>query len=157
MSERLKQRLRQLKFIATMFNMAMDEFNNVMGPETIQTIFRLIGESQGEAVEKRLKEKYKIDKWTTELFAEKVVKDVIDPAVGVGNSEIKVNNNEMTIIIKECPFKKAGIKIGEKFFCTYTEGLIDTISKKAFNNTEFKSVKLKSTEVCDCTFNVTIK
>ena len=58
MSERLKARLKQLKFISSMFSMAMDEFDKVMGPETIQTIFRLIGENQGAVVEQRLKEKY---------------------------------------------------------------------------------------------------
>ena len=70
MSAGLKARLKQLKFISSMFSMAMDEFNNVMGPETIQTIFRLIGERQGEAVEKRVKEKNNVDKWTPELFQE---------------------------------------------------------------------------------------
>lgn len=39
---RSKQIIMQLKFIASMFKMAMEEFNSVMGPETIQTIFRLI-------------------------------------------------------------------------------------------------------------------
>jgi len=152
MSERLKQRLKQLKFISSMFSMAMDEFNNVMGPETIQTIFRLIGERQGEAVEKRLREKYKIDNWTPELFAEKVVNDVIDPAVGVGASEIKFNSNEISVIIKDCPFKRAGIKIGNKFYCTYTEGLIETIAKKALDLSEFNSIKLRAIDNCDCSF-----
>ena len=152
MSERLKQRFKQLKFISSMFSMAMDEFNNVMGPETIQTIFRLIGERQGEAVEKRLREKYKIDNWTPELFAEKVVNDVIDPAVGVGASEIKFNSNEISVIIKDCPFKRAGIKIGNKFYCTYTEGLIETIAKKALDLSEFNSIKLRAIDNCDCSF-----
>jgi len=156
MSARLKQRLKQLKFISSMFSMAMDEFNNVMGPETIQTIFRLIGESQGAMVESRIKEKFKIDSWTPELFKEIIVKNVIDPAVGEGQSEIKVNGNTLTVIIKDCPFKRAGIKIDNKFFCTYTEGLIDTIAKNAFSNTQFKSVELKSEKPCDCTFDITL-
>ncbi len=154
MSERLKARLNQLKFISSMFSLAMDEFNNVMGPETIQTIFRLIGERQGEVVVQRLKEKYKIDKWTPELLAEKISKDVIDAAVGEGASNVSLSGNEMKVVIKDCPFKKAGIKIGNKFFCTYTEGLIDTISKKALGDTEFKSLKLRSVDNCDCEFSI---
>ena len=152
MTERLKARLKQLKFISSMFNMSMDEFNNVMGPETIQTIFRLIGERQGEVVEKRLRERYKIDKWTPELLAEKLSSNVIVPAVGEGTSDIKVSGNEMTVVIKACPFKQAGIKIDNQFYCTYTQGLIDTIAKKAFGETEFKTVKLRSVDDCDCEF-----
>ena len=157
MSAGLKARLKQLKFISSMFSMAMDEFNNVMGPETIQTIFRLIGERQGEAVEKRVKEKNNVDKWTPELFQEIIIKDVIDPAVGEGKTEIKVSGNKITVIIKDCPFKRAGIKIDNKFYCTYTEGLIDTISKKAFENTQFKSVELRSEKPCDCKFEITLE
>lgn len=152
MSERLKERLKQLKFISSMFSMAMDEFNNVMGPETIQTIFRLIGERQGEEVEKRLREKYNIAKWTPELFAEKMSKDVIDPAVGTGSSEITVKGNELSVIVKDCPFKRAGIKIANKFYCTYTEGLIETAAKKALNAKEFESIELRAVAKCDCKF-----
>ena len=157
MSARIKARLKQLKFISSMFSMAMEEFNNVMGPETIQTIFRLIGERQGEAVEKRVKEKNKVDKWTPELFQEIIIKDVIDPAVGEGKTEIKIDGKKITVIIKDCPFKRAGIKIDNKFFCTYTEGLIDTISKKAFENTQFKSIELRSEKPCDCKFDITLE
>ena len=53
--DRLKERLRQLKFIVSMFKLGMEKFDEVMGPESIQTIFRLIGEHQGEEIEKRLK------------------------------------------------------------------------------------------------------
>ena len=154
MTERLKERLNQLKFISSMFNMAMVEFNNVMGPETIQTIFRLIGERQGEVVEQRWREGDGITNWTPELLAKKISTDLIDVAVGEGSSDITVNGNEMKVVIKDCPFKQAGIKIGDKFYCTYTEGLIDTISKKALGNTEFKSLKLRSVDNCDCEFTI---
>ena len=139
-----------------MFSLAMDEFNNVMGPETIQTIFRLIGERQGEAVEKRLKEKYGIDKWTLEGFAEKLATDVIDSAVGTGASEIKISGNELTVTIKDCPFKRAGIKISNMFFCTYTEGLIETAVKHALDTIEFKSLKLRAVDNCDCSFLIKV-
>lgn len=156
MSERLKQRLMQLKFISSMFSMAMDEFANVMGPETIQTIFRLMGEKIGETVEGRVKEKYKIDSWTPELFAEKFVTDVLEPALGEGEAEITINGSELNVVLKLCPFKKAGTKIDNKFYCTYTEGLIETAAKKAFPNIEFKSIKLRAVDNCDCNFSITI-
>lgn len=154
--DRLKERLRQLKFIASMFKMGMEQFDNVMGPESIQTIFRLIGENQGEAIEKRLKQKYKIDNWTMELFAEKLQNDVLDPALGEGQSEIKVEKNGLTVKMQVCPFKKAGIDITGKYFCTYTEGLIETVAKLALGDGEFTSVKLRSVDNCDCEFKIKV-
>ncbi len=144
----------QLKFIASMFRMAMAEFNNVMGPESIQTIFRLIGENQGAAISKRLQDKFKLASWTPSDFAQKFVENVLDPALGKGQSEIKINGKELTITLKACPFKQAGIDIANKFYCTYTEGLIDNTAKKLLKNTEFKSIKLRSKDNCDCTFKV---
>ena len=143
MSVSLKARLKQLKFISSMFSMAMDEFNNVMGTESIQTIFRLMGEKVGETVEKRIKEKHKVDSWTPELFADKFVSDVLEPAMGEGEAEISINGNELNVILK--------------FYCTYTEGLIETAAKKAFPDVEFKSIKLRSVDNCDCNFSITIK
>ena len=157
MSVSLKARLKQLKFISSMFSNAMNEFNNVMGPESIQTIFRLMGEKVGETVEKRIKEKYKVDSWTPELFADKFASDVLEPAMGEGEAEISINGNELNVILKLCPFKKAGTKIDNKFYCTYTEGLIETAAKKAFPDVEFKSIKLRAVDNCDCNFSITIK
>ena len=151
------KRINQLKFIASMFKMSMDEFNNVMGPESIQTIFRLIGENQGTAIEKRLKEKYKVDSWTPEKLSELLIKDVFEPAIGEDSAEIDVAGNEMTVKIKACPFSKAGIKIDDKFYCTYTEGLIDTVSKLALKDTEFKTELLQSDGKDCCQFKITIK
>lgn len=151
------KRTRQLKFIASMFKMSIDEFNNVMGPETIQTIFRLIGESQGKLIEERLKKKYKGESWTPEKLSESLVKDVFEPAMGENSAEIDIKGNEMMITIKACPFKKAGIKIDNKFYCTYTEGLIDTVAKLALQNTEFSTELLQSDGKDCCKFKVITK
>jgi predicted hydrocarbon binding protein len=150
------KRINQLKFIAAMFKMSMDEFNNVMGPESIQTIFRLIGENQGKAIQKRLKEKYKVDNWTPEKLSELLIKDVFEPAIGEDSAEINVGGNELTVKIKACPFSKAGINIDDKFYCTYTEGLIDTVSKLALKNTEFKTELLQSEGKDYCQFKIVI-
>ncbi len=150
------KRINQLKFIVSMFKMSMNEFNNVMGPESIQTIFRLIGENQGTAIEKRLKEKYKVDNWTPEKLSELLIKDVFEPAIGEDSAEINVTGNELTVKIKACPFHKAGIKIDDKFYCTYTEGLIDTVSKLALKDTEFKTELLQSEGKDCCQFKIII-
>ncbi|MBD3196448.1 MAG: hypothetical protein GF317_15420 [Candidatus Lokiarchaeota archaeon] len=149
--------LDQLKFIASMFRMAMQEFNNVMGPESIRTIFRLIGERQGESVEKRMREKFNIKEWTPELFAEKFVKDVLDPALGENQSVIEIEGNDLIVKVNVCPFKRAGIDISNKYYCTYTEGLIDYAAKRAFGNVEFKALDLISNENSCCEFKLSIR
>jgi len=154
--DRLKERLRQLKFIVSMFKLGMEKFDEVMGPESIQTIFRLIGELQGEEIEKRLKQNHKIDNWTKELLAEKLQNDVLNPALGEDQSEIKVESDGLTVKMKVCPFKKAGIDITGKYFCTYTEGLIETVAKLALGDGEFTSVKLRSVDNCDCEFKIKV-
>lgn len=147
----------ELKFIASMFRMAMKEFNNVMGPETIQTIFRLIGENQGKTVAKRLREKFDIDNWTAADFAEKFPQDVLDPVLGEGNSEVKAEGNKISLLLRECPFQRAGIDISNKFYCTYTEGLIEQTAQELLNNVEFKSKKLRAVDNCDCEFTLEIQ
>ncbi|MBN1802988.1 MAG: hypothetical protein JW891_15875 [Candidatus Lokiarchaeota archaeon] len=154
---KMDKRIKQLKFIASIFQMSMKEFNNVMGPETIQTIFRLIGENQGSTTEKRIREKYDIKSWTVQELAEKLLSDVFEPALGENQALIDVKGNEMTIILKTCPFKKAGINIDNKFYCTYTEGLIETIANKAMNKVEFESQKLRAIDKCDCIFKITFQ
>ena len=139
-----------LKFIASMFRMVITEFNNVMGPETIQTIFRLIGEQVGESVAKR------INATTPEEFAEKFLTDVLQPALGKDGAEIRVEGNELNVLLKACPFERAGIDISNKFYCTYTEGLIETAAKKSLGDLEFISEKLRAVDKCDCSFKINL-
>jgi len=153
----MKKRVNQLKFVATMFHKAMTEFDNVMGKESIQTIFRLMGEGVGISLEKRIREKYKIDTWTTETFAEKLISDVLEPVLGEDGAEITIDGNNLTVILKVCPFKQAGIDISNKYYCTYTEGMIETATKAALNNIEFHTLKLRATDNCDCQFKIEIK
>jgi hypothetical protein len=147
----------QLKFIASVFKMVITESNKVVGPETIQTIFRLIGENQGEAVERRLKEKYKVDTWTPEQFANAFLKDVLEPALGPGQAEFKLENNKLTIKIKVCPFKAAGMPIQHGLFCNYTQGLIDQSFNKALKNVEFESKESIAKRNPECIFKIKIK
>ncbi len=157
MSDRLKRRIKQLKFLASMFKMAIEEFDKVMGPETIQTIFRLIGEHQGKEFQAKLKEKYKIDKWDLKMFAEKVQNEVLVPALGEDQSEINISGEKIEIKIKACPFKSAGIPISNKYFCTYTEGLVETIAQESLGEIIFTTEKLRSVDFCDCKFRINIQ
>ena len=140
-----------LKFVASMFKMAIDEINNIMGQESLQTIFRLMGERIGEGIAKR------INVNTPEAFAEKFVKDVLEPALGAGGAEINLDGGELTVNLKVCPFQKAGIDISNKFYCTYTEGLVETAAKNSLGNITFKSEKLRAVDNCDCSFKIKIE
>ena len=85
-----------------------------------------------------------------------LIKDVFEPAIGKENADIQIQGNLITLTIKACPFKKAGIKIEDKFYCTYTEGLIDTVSKIALKNTEFKTEQLQSNGNDCCKFRINL-
>ncbi|TFF88734.1 MAG: hypothetical protein EU549_02475 [Promethearchaeota archaeon] len=135
----------------------MHEFDMVMGPESIQTIFRLIGERQGERIEKRMREKFDIDEWTPEIFAKYIVEDVFEPALGEGGAEVKVEDDVLVIKFKVCPFERAGMDITKKYYCTYTEGLTENSAKMAFSNAEIIDEKLKSEGEPDCTIRIKIK
>lgn len=147
----------QLKFVASLFKMVVDESFNVMGPETVQTLFRLIGERQGEAVEKRLREKYEVEKWTAEDFAEKFTKEVLEPALGEGQADYEINGDEITINIKACPFQQANMKISDKLFCTYTQGLIEQSFIKALNSIEFTINQLIAEDQPTCGFKIKVQ
>lgn len=146
----------QLKFIASVFKMAMKELVNVMGPESVMTVFRLMGEGEGEAYERRLRKKYKVDKWTAEDFVSKLVKDVIEPGLGEGLVDYSVSGNNININFKVCPFRRAGIQISHKLYCTYTEGMIETALKKALGNLTFKTETLIANRDPVCKFNITV-
>ncbi|TXT63410.1 MAG: hypothetical protein BAJALOKI1v1_730008 [Promethearchaeota archaeon] len=151
---RYKRRIEQLKFIASMFRMAMEEMDKVFGPESIRTIFRLIGERQGEQLEKQMKKKLNIDTWTPEKFAKALIEEIIDPAIGTDQSHIEKKGDELIVNIRTCPFKRAGIDIKNKFYCTYTEGLIETAAKCALGDVAFNTEDLISTKKTCCIFKI---
>ena len=140
-----------LKFIASMFKMVISEIENVMGKESLQTIFRLIGERVGENVANRIQASNPSE------FSEKFLGDVLEPVLGAKGAEISVEGDEMSVILKACPFKEAGIDISNMFYCTYTEGLIETAAKESLGNLEFKSEKLRATDNCDCSFKLNLE
>ena len=50
----MRERMKQLKFIASMFQMGMDEIRNVMGEESVQVVYRLLGERVGKEQAKKI-------------------------------------------------------------------------------------------------------
>ena len=150
-------REQQLKFIASVFKLAIKELNNVMGPESIQTIFRLIGEAEGERIARVLTKKYKVDKWESNDYLNKMVKDVIIPTLDEENVQFKIENDEFTLKLGKCPFRRSGLAIYDKFYCTYTEGMIETAIKKALGDIEFKTDSLIADKASHCTFKIKLK
>ena len=143
-----------LRFIASIFKLTTQEILNVMGPESVQTLFRLIGENQGEAVEKRLRKKYNITDWKLDQFAECLTKDVLSPALGEGQVKYTIENGDLTLKIGVCPFERANMKISDKLYCTYTEGMIETAFKKAMKDIEFKPEALIADKKEQCVFKI---
>ena len=76
--------------------------------------------------------------------------------MGEGGAEINLDGNSVDVILKVCPFKKAGIDISNRYYCTYTEGLIETATKTALKNVEFQTLKLRAVDNCDCQFKLEI-
>lgn len=131
----LSKRLKQLKFIANIFQMSLKEIKETLGFETLTMIFRRVGEAAAEDITKNFKGRYN----TVEEFGELLIKEVIEPIIGENNGKLVVDNDKIIIRLKACPYKTAGrfpIKDME-FFCHYTEGLFDTALKLAFPDKTF--------------------
>ncbi len=151
------ERLKQLKFIANIFNMSLKEIQDTLGFETLTMIFRRVGEAAAENIVKRLKGRYN----SIEEFGNLIIKNVIEPVLGQGEGSISVSDKTITLVLNECPYKKSGrfpIK-DMAFFCHYTEGLFDQAFKLAFpENTVFTQPGglISSGECKNCTFNIEI-
>jgi len=149
----MSEDIKKYKFISSIFKMSIQEMNNIMGPETIKTVYRLIGEKIGEGIVKRMKDKFNIDAWTPENFSEAIVKDVLNPVLGEGGAEVKPENGNIRVKLNVCPFELADMDITHLFYCTYTEGLIQTSASKAFGkDIELEQISLKAEGKSCCEF-----
>jgi hypothetical protein len=148
-------RLMQLKFIANIFQISLDEIKLTLGEEALTMIMRRVGESVGEKIAARLKGKYT----TVQEFCNLVIKDVMEPVVGAGKATAIVTGNDIKFVLESCPYKKAGFPIMKMgFFCNYTEGLIDSSVKAAFPGTKFSmetpASLISRTGCTSCVFNM---
>lgn len=148
----MSEEIKKLKFISSIFKMSINEMNNIMGPETIKTVYRLIGERIGEGVAGRIAKKFNISDFTPENFSEALLKDVLEPVLGAGGAELTPEGGNIRVKLNVCPFEKADMDIAHKFYCNYTEGLIETAAKKAFGNAELETITLKADGKSCCEF-----
>ena len=144
--------IKKLKFISSVFKMSILEMNNIMGPETIKTVYRLIGERIGNNVVDRMKSKFNISEWTPENFSEALAKDVLEPVLGEGGAELTAEGGNVRVKLNVCPFEKADMDISHLFYCTYTEGLLETAAIKAFGKAELEEITLKAKGKPCCEF-----
>jgi len=152
----LSENLERLhRFITRVFVLLMNRLDAVAGRDTIRAVFRLVGETVGERVEKRLREKYNVASWNPEKFAELVAKDVIAPVVGDRCVSYEGNEEEARITFTACPFEKLDLDITTKFYCTYTHGLIEEAARRAFGEeVKVEAESLKSEGADRCSFKI---
>ncbi|GAB4321342.1 MAG: hypothetical protein Kow0069_25570 [Promethearchaeota archaeon] len=124
------RRIRQLKFIATIFEHSLLEIADTLGYEALTMIFRRVGERVGETVAKRLEGRHS----SVEQFCDLLVHDVINPVIGGEGSCDHLGGGRVLIKLGACPYKKAaGFPVRDmSWFCDYTEGLIDAAFGRAF-------------------------
>jgi len=142
------------RFITRVFALLMSRLDAIAGRETVRTVFRLIGESVGERVEARLKEKYNVNSWTLERIVELLATDVIAPVIGTNNVSFEGSGGEMKVMFTVCPFEKLGFDIASKFYCTYTHGVIEEAARKALGNVEVEAENLRSEGADKCIFRI---
>jgi hypothetical protein len=153
MSINPNKRLAQLKFITTIFSMSLKEIKDIMGFETLTMIFRRVGEAAGENVVKRLQGKYS----SIDEFANLLISEVIEPALGEGNGKVSVEGGKVIIDLAACPYKVAGMPIKDmSWFCEYTEGLFDSAIRGAFPDykVETRSPEKIAQECATCKFEI---
>lgn len=142
------------RFITRVFALLMSRLDAIAGRETIRTVFRLVGESVGERVEARLREKYGVNSWSLERFVELLARDVIAPVVGEDNVSFNVSGDVAKVTFTVCPFEKLNFDIKSKFYCTYTHGVIEEAARKALGDVNVEAESLKSEKADRCTFRV---
>ncbi|MBD3351449.1 MAG: hypothetical protein GF364_08175 [Candidatus Lokiarchaeota archaeon] len=131
------KRVKQLKFIASIFNLALEEIQDTLGFETLTMIFRRVGEVSGKKIAERFNGQYN----NIDEFGKLLIDFVINPVIGEGKGHISKEGDNLIVKLDACPYKKAGgFPIEDmRFFCHYTEGMIDTAIKTAFPDDEFKT------------------
>ncbi|MBS7287725.1 MAG: hypothetical protein KIH01_02990 [Candidatus Freyarchaeota archaeon] len=142
------------RFITRVFALLMGRLDAIAGKETIRTVFRLVGESIGEQVEARLREKYGVNSWSLERFVELLARDVIAPVVGEDNVSFNISGEIAKVTFTVCPFEKLNFDITSKFYCTYTHGVIEEAARKALGDVNVEVESLRSEKADKCTFRV---
>jgi predicted hydrocarbon binding protein len=134
---------KNVKFSDTIFKNVIARLEETMGAGTIRAVFRLVGKDLGKNAAKRINGGQNISQCTLCEFAKTFVNDVIVPVTGSNGVTLKNSSpKEVEIDILVCPFEKMGFDIKNKFYCTYTEGLIQKVFEEKLGKEP--SIKIKS-------------
>lgn len=147
-----KKRFMQLKFISSIFNLALNEIEETLGFETLTMIFRRVGEASGENIAQRFKGRYS----NIGDFMKLVMENSINPVIGEGKGSFTVDGENISVSLAACPYKQAGgFPIEDmKFFCHYTEGMLERAVQEAFPDKNYilKTEELISDACQNCKF-----
>jgi predicted hydrocarbon binding protein len=145
---------RAYTFSGTIFKNVIARLEETMGADTIRAVFRLVGTNLGKKAAERIRGSQNTSKSTLGEFAKAFVDEVIAPVTGSDGVTLKnLSPNEVEIDILVCPFEKMDFDISNKFYCTYTEGLIGRVfEEKLGKETSIKIKSLKSDGDDKCSF-----
>lgn len=145
---------RNAKFSFTIFKNVISRLEETMGDGTIRAVFRLVGKDLGKNAAKRINGNKDTSQCTLSEFANIFVKEVISPVTGSDGVTIKDSSrDEVELEIHVCPFEEMGFDISNKFYCTYTEGLIEKVfEEKLGKEPTIKIKSLKSNGGDKCSF-----
>ncbi|MGQ9720437.1 MAG: hypothetical protein ACUVXA_03850 [Candidatus Jordarchaeum sp.] len=143
------------KFSGNVFKNVIARLEETMGAGTIRAVFRLVGKDLGKRAAERIKNEQEISNYTLGEFAKIIVYDVIAPVTGNDGVMLRESPENIEIDISVCPFEKMGFDISNKFYCTYTESLIETvIEEKLGKEVIIKINSLKSAGGDKCSFQI---
>ncbi|MEM3526695.1 MAG: methanogen output domain 1-containing protein [Candidatus Jordarchaeaceae archaeon] len=131
------------RFSHTIFKNVIARLEETMGDGTIRAVFRLVGKDLGKSAAKRITSNHSISQCSLCEFAKIFMNEVIAPVTGSDGVAIKnSSSDEVELEILTCPFEKMGFDISHKFYCTYTEGLIERVFEEKLG--KGPSIKIKS-------------
>ncbi|MEX2707217.1 MAG: hypothetical protein Q6352_018455 [Candidatus Freyrarchaeum guaymaensis] len=147
---------RVYKFSNTVFKNVIARLEETMGMGTIRAVFRLIGRDLGKRAAERIKGSHDISNLTLGEYAKIFVDEVIAPVTGSDGVTLKESPDGVAIDIWVCPFEKMGFDISNKYYCTYTESLVERFFEEKFGEEMSLTItSLKSSGGDKCSFKIT--
>lgn len=143
------------KFSGNVFKNVIARLEETMGAGTIRAVFRLVGRDLGKRAVERIKNKQEISNCTLGEFAKIIIDEVIAPVTGNNGVTLRESPENVEIDISVCPFEKMGFDISNKFYCTYTESLIEKVFEEKFGKEIIIKINsLKSAGGDKCSFQI---
>lgn len=145
---------KNVKFSDTIFKNVIARLEETMGAGTIRAVFRLVGKDLGKNAANRINGSQKNAQGTLCEFAKTFISEVIAPVTGRDGVTLKNSSpDQVEIDILVCPFERMGFDIKNKFYCTYTEGLIERVFEEKLGKEPSIKIKSLKSDGCDkCSF-----